>query len=71
MAHPPPHSFLLRVWREQADAPPRATLIDVAQPARTRHFVTLEALHVFLCAREEPAAREHRSRVDCTASETR
>lgn len=49
-AREPPQSFLLRLWREQADAPLRATLIPVAQPQTPRHFATLEALHASLCA---------------------
>jgi hypothetical protein len=36
-----PKSFLLRLWREQYDAPLRATLIDVAKADTPRHFPTL------------------------------
>ena len=39
--NPPPQSFLLRLWREQADAPLRVTLISVAQPQEQRHFASL------------------------------
>jgi hypothetical protein len=70
MARPPPQSFLLRLWREQADAPLRATLISVTQPAEQRHFATLEALHAFLRTQADPTAEECRSPVNCTRSET-
>jgi hypothetical protein len=58
MARPPPKSFLLRLWREQEDAPLRATLIDVAQPAETRHFATLEALLAFLRTQQDERTPE-------------
>lgn len=48
MARPPPRSFLLRLWRERADAPLRATLISVANAAETRHFDTLDACCAWL-----------------------
>jgi hypothetical protein len=41
MPSAPPKSFLLRLWREQHDAPLRATLIDVAKADTPRHFPTL------------------------------
>jgi hypothetical protein len=69
MPRPPPRSYLLRLWREQADAPLRATLIAVSRPAETRHFATLDALHAFLRAQSELTAEEHRSSVNCTLSE--
>ena len=69
MARPPPQSFLLRLWREQADAPLRATLIGVTPPAEQRHFATLDALHAFLRAQADPTAEERRSSLQCTPSE--
>ena len=60
MAHPPPRSFLLRLWREQADAPLRATLITVTQPQEQHHFLSLEALHAFLRAQEDEATQTNR-----------
>jgi hypothetical protein len=41
MPSAPSKSFLLRLWREQQDAPLRATLIDVAKADTPRHFPTL------------------------------
>lgn len=70
MARSPPQSFLLRLWREQADAPLRATLITVAQPEEQRHFATLEALHAFLRAQEGMAAEDYRTHTHCIAPET-
>jgi len=58
MPRPPLQSFLLRFWREQADAPLRITLIDVMQPAKQRHFATLEALHTFLCTQGDQTAAQ-------------
>jgi hypothetical protein len=70
MARPPPRSFLLRLWREQDDAPLRATLIDVAQPAETRHFAALEALMAFLQTQENTGIPENREMPsNCTRSE--
>lgn len=72
MARFPPQSFLLRLWREQAGAPPRVTLIPVAQPQTPRHFATLEALHAFLRgAAEDPAELITLDEPDCTPSELR
>jgi hypothetical protein len=50
MPRPAPRSFLLRLWREHARAPLRATLVPVGQPAAQRHFATLDALYAFLRA---------------------
>lgn len=69
MARPPPQSFLLRLWRAQQDAPLRATLVDVTQPAEQRHFATLDALHAFLSTQVDATAKEDRSSVNCTPSE--
>lgn len=53
MARPPPQSYLLRLWREHDDEALRATLIDVAQPAATRHFATIALLLAFLQSEAE------------------
>jgi hypothetical protein len=50
MTEPNQHSYVLRLWRDHADAPWRATLIDATEPEERRHFPTLEALDVFLRA---------------------
>jgi hypothetical protein len=50
MPEPTHHSFMLRLWREHADAPWRVTLIAVAQPDERRHFDTLEDCFTFLRA---------------------
>lgn len=44
----PPHSYLLRLWREDETAPLRATLIDVTQPNAAQHFASLAALYAYL-----------------------
>lgn len=58
MHRPPPQSFLLRLWREHAGAPFRATLVPVGQPDAPRHFATVGELCVFLreLAGDEPEA---------------
>jgi hypothetical protein len=72
MARFPPQSFLLRLWREQAGAPPRVTLIPVAQPQAPRHFATLEALHAFLQAEADGATEMLAlDGSDCTACDAR
>lgn len=53
MARPPPRSFLLRLWREQADAPLRATLITVTQPEQQHHFASLDAMLTYLHTQED------------------
>lgn len=50
MRRSPPRSYLLRLWREHAGAPLRATLIAVAPDEAPRHFASLDALHAFLLA---------------------
>ena len=42
MPEPTNHSYMLRLWRERADAPWRVTLIAVAQVEQRRQFDTLE-----------------------------
>jgi hypothetical protein len=70
MPRPPPHSFLLRVWRERTDAPLRATLITITQPTEQRHFATLDALHAFLLTQLDEARglEDHWDCPDCTVS---
>ena len=48
MTEPNQHSHLLRLWRDHAGAPWRATLIDTMQPEARRYFATPEACLVFL-----------------------
>jgi hypothetical protein len=62
MAHPPPHSYLLRLWREHPAAPLRVTLTPVSQPDAPRHFADLEALFAFLRAQEGGAVLAHDER---------
>jgi hypothetical protein len=50
MARQSPRSFLLRLWRERADATLRATLIPVGRPQSPHHFATLDELQAFLRA---------------------
>ena len=54
MPEPTHHSYMLRLWREHADAPWRVTLIAVAQPDQRRHFDALEDCFAYL--REQAAA---------------
>jgi len=73
MTEPKTRSFLLRLWRDHAGAPWRATLIDGMQPEEQRHFATLDALCAFLSAQvgEEPGANDKRDAAYCTPSESR
>jgi hypothetical protein len=73
MPRPPPQSFLLRLWREQAGAPLRATLVPVAQPAAQRHFADLEALYAFLCEQTgaEPIVSDETRATHCTPLKSR
>lgn len=48
MHRPQPQSFLLRLWREHAGGPLRATLVPVGQPDAPRHFATIGELSTFL-----------------------
>ncbi len=41
-------SFLLRLWREDSDAPWRVTLIPTKQPNTHQHFESLEACYAFV-----------------------
>jgi hypothetical protein len=72
MARPPPQSYLLRLWREQPDAPVRATVIAVGQPDAHLHFADLDALCAFL--RTQAGAKsdlnDDRDTTYCTPSET-
>jgi len=72
MPEPTHHSYLLRLWREHAGAPLRATLIPVAQPEAPRHFATLDHLCVFLRAQagERPCMTGDRDTAYCTPSES-
>jgi hypothetical protein len=48
MPEPIYHSFMLRLWREQSQAPWRVTLFAVTQPDQRRQFDTLEDCFAFL-----------------------
>jgi hypothetical protein len=68
-----PQSYLLRLWREHATAPLRATLIAVAQPqAPPRHFASLAALYAYLrdLAGETSGTADQPNDADCTSSQT-
>ena len=56
MTKPIQHSYLLRLWRDHAAAPMRATLIAVEWPDQPRHFAELDALFAFLSAQAHPLA---------------
>src|SRR6478735_7228824 len=43
-------SYLLRLWRDHAEAPLRATLIAVELPDKPQHFATMDELFAFLIA---------------------
>ena len=42
------HSYLLRLWRDHAGAPLRATLIAIECPDKPRHFASMDKLFAFL-----------------------
>ena len=71
MSRPPPQSYLLRLWREHATAPVRATLIAVGQPDAHQHFADIEALCAFLRAQADaqPDLNDDRNTTYCTRSE--
>ena len=48
-------AYLLRIWRDRAEAPLRATLTSVATPHLRRHFANLDELQSFLIAQSGPA----------------
>ena len=48
-------AYMLRLWRDDASAPWRATLIAAARPDEQFHFATLDALCAFLLAQSIPA----------------
>ena len=56
MTKPLQHSYLLRLWREQAGAPMRATLIPVQNPDKPQHFANLDDLFTLLSAQADAAA---------------
>ena len=49
-------AYLLRLWRDDASAPWRATLIAAARPDEQLYFATLDALCAFLLAQGAPAS---------------
>jgi hypothetical protein len=72
MTRPPPHSYLLRLWREQADAPLRITLLAVGQPEAHWHFATLDALCAFLRVQvgQDASVSDEGNTTYCTRSES-
>ena len=48
-------AYLLRLWRDRAEAPLRATLITVATPRQRHHFANLDDLQSFLLAQAKAA----------------
>ena len=73
MTKPMQHSYLLRLWRDHADAPMHATLIAVECPDKPRHFATLDELFAFLSVQAYPVAladdRSERDDDYCTPDE--
>ena len=47
-------SYLLRLWRDHADAPTRATLIAVERQNKPRHFASMDELFAFLSMQAYP-----------------
>ena len=43
-------AYLLRIWRDRAETPLRATLTSVATPHLRRHFANLDELQSYLIA---------------------
>ena len=54
MTKPIQHSYLLRLWRDHADAPTRATLIAVECQNKPRHFASMDELFAFLSVQAYP-----------------
>ena len=55
MRRHPNQAYLLRLWRDRAEAPLRATLITIATPQQRHHFANLDDLQSFLIARAKAA----------------
>jgi len=53
MTKPMQRSYLLRLWRDHAGTPLRATLIAVECPDKPRHFAKLDELFAFLSAQAD------------------
>jgi hypothetical protein len=49
-------SYLLRLWRDYAGSPMRATLVPVEWPDKPRHFADLDKLFAFLIAQADTVA---------------
>ena len=47
-------AYLLRIWRDRAETPLRATLTSVARPHLRRHFANLDELQRFLSTQTGP-----------------
>jgi hypothetical protein len=61
MSQPTRHSYLLRLWRDDASVSWHATLITVALPDEQHHFASLEALCAFLIAHGGPSSELERT----------
>jgi hypothetical protein len=63
-------SYLLRLWRDHADTPTRATLIAAACPDKPQHFASMDKLFAFLSAQACPVTladdRSERDADHCT-----
>ena len=53
MPKPMQRSYLLRLWRDHAGAPIRATLIATECPDKPRHFASLNELFAFVSAQAD------------------
>lgn len=64
------HSYLLRLWRDHADTPMRATLVPVGHPDAHEHFDDLDALLAFLRQQteEDSHANNNWNTKHCTSS---
>jgi hypothetical protein len=67
MPEPTHYSYMLRLWREQSQAPWRVTLFAVAQPDERRQFDTLEDCFAYL---RQQAAASNEPSLELDASST-
>ena len=58
------HSYLLRLWRDHAGSPLRATLIAIGRPDVHRHFTDLDDLVSYLIAQTNPRPPHDRKEVN-------
>jgi hypothetical protein len=57
------HSYVLRLWRDHAGAPLRATLIAVGRPDVHHHFNDLDELVSYLIVQISPRPEQGREEV--------